>query len=196
MKAIAVSQRVDRIHVRNEQRDALDARLSLWLVSAGLLPYPVPNALVTTGKLNTWLERIKPAGVILSGGNDVGNEPHRDASENALLEHALKFHLPVLGICRGMQMIGAWSGVGLKPVENHAGARHIVTGIVSGFVNSYHHYSLADCPPQFDVLARSTDGEIEAIRHRKLLWEGWMWHPERETEFDARDTSRLRALFS
>jgi putative glutamine amidotransferase len=62
-------------------------------------------------------------------------------------------------------------------------------------VNSYHGFSLATGPLDFEVLARSEDGEIEAIRHKSLPWEGWMWHPEREENFAARDVQRIKALF-
>ena len=196
MKTLVVSQRVDHFPDRKERRDALDERLGLWLSSSGFLPYPLPNALVATGMLQAWLERIQPSGVILSGGNDIGNESLRDESEKALLEHALNHRLPVLGICRGMQMIGTWSGIKLKPVEGHLRTRHALSGTITGTVNSFHRFSWADCPPQFEVLARSEDGEIEAIRHNDLPWEGWMWHPEREAEIDERDTLRLRTLFS
>ncbi len=61
-------------------------------------------------------------------------------------------------------------------------------------VNSYHVYSLRACPDEYAVLACSVDGEIEAIRHRILPWEGWMWHPEREQPFASDDVERLRAL--
>lgn len=196
MKAVAVSQRVDHIHDRGEHRDALDERLTQWLTAAGYLPFPVPNALFAAGGLPAWLDRVSPSGLILSGGNDIGREPQRDATEKALLDHALGKRLPLLGICRGMQMIGVWSGTSLKPVTNHVRTRHQVTGAISGEVNSYHNLTLAECPPQFDVLSRSEDDEIEAIRHRQLPWEAWMWHPEREAIFHVRDTSRLKALFS
>lgn len=195
MKPVAVSQRVDHFPDREEHRDALDIRLTQWLTAAGFLPFPLPNAVFATGELPAWLDRVRPYGLILSGGNDIGDEPQRDATERALLDHARDQRLPVLGICRGMQILGAWSGTALKPVANHARTRHQVAGAISGEVNSYHNFSLAECPPQFDVLSRSDDGEIEAIKHRQLPWEAWMWHPERETIFSARDTSRLKALF-
>lgn len=196
MKAVVVSQRLDHLPDRGEHRDALDDRLAQWLVTAGYLPFPLPSALFAAGALPAWLDHVNPVGLILSGGNDIGDEPQRDATEKALLDHALGKQLPLLGICRGMQMIGVWSGTALRSVANHVRTRHQITGAISGEVNSYHRFALAECPPQFDVLSRSHDGEIEAIRHRQLPWEAWMWHPEREVQFDERDTSRLKALFS
>jgi putative glutamine amidotransferase len=80
-------------------------------------------------------------------------------------------------------------------VKGHLRTRHQLTGTISSEVNSYHGYSIAACPHGFEVLARSEDGEIEAIRHRTLSWEGWMWHPEREDHFAAHDMHRIKALF-
>ena len=48
MRVVAVSQRVDTYPKRNEQRDALDQRLTKLLISIGLLPIPVPNSLFST----------------------------------------------------------------------------------------------------------------------------------------------------
>ena len=59
-----------------------------------------------------------------------------------------------------------------------------------------HHevFSMKDCPPGFDVLARSVDGEIEAIRHKMFDLEGWMWHPEREANFCELQLARAERL--
>ncbi|OLS62863.1 gamma-glutamyl-gamma-aminobutyrate hydrolase family protein [Pseudomonas putida] len=196
MKVVAVSQRVDVLAERGETRDALDQRLVDFLLTGGLLPVPVPNTLsATADALQTWLDRLAPQAIVLSGGNDLGEQPARDMTEARLLEHARANHLPVLGICRGMQMLGHWAGSRLKPVSGHVRTRHRLSGRIVAEVNSYHGLALADCPEDFDVLARSEDGEIEAIGHRSLPWEGWMWHPEREQVFAVHDLARLRALF-
>lgn len=196
MKVVAVSQRVDVLAERGETREALDQRLVDFLLTGGFLPVPVPNTLsATADALQTWLDRLAPQAIVLSGGNDLGEQPARDMTEARLLEHARANHLPVLGICRGMQMLGHWAGSRLKPVSGHVRTRHRLSGRIVAEVNSYHGLALADCPEDFDVLARSEDGEIEAIGHRSLPWEGWMWHPEREQVFAAHDLARLRALF-
>ena len=102
----------------------------------------------------------------------------------------------MLGLCRGMQMMGTWGGASLRSKDGHVRARHTLVGDITGEVNSYHHHVLGDCPTGFEVTARSEDCEIEAFRHRSWPWEGWMWHPEREETFHARDIQRLIRLFS
>ena len=198
MKVVAISQRVDVFPDRKETRDALDQRLTDFLLVAGYLPVPVPNRLFGEGAdrkiFEQWVARISPQAIVLSGGNDIGSCRSRDLTENGLLDYAKDNYLPVLGICRGMQMIGVHAGVGLRSVGGHVRTRHAIYGEIVRDANSYHNLALNTCPSSFNVLARSTDGEIEAIRHQILPWEGWMWHPERESTFEPDDIIRLRKL--
>ena len=197
MKPVAVSQRVDTVPGYGEQRDALDQRLSAFLLAGGCLPVPVPNALAAgdAAALDAWLAAIRPAGVVLSGGNDIGTQPERDATEAHLLAHATAHRLPVLGICRGMQKLAHRAGTALTPAAGHVASRHRLAGSIDRETNSYHGLALSDCPPEYEILARSADGVIEAIRHATLPWEGWMWHPEREPVLHWQDIERLKALF-
>ena len=140
---------------------------------------------------------MKISGVILSGGNDIGEFESRDITERYLLDYAFKTKKPLLGICRGMQLMATWAGCGLKKVENHAATYHKIEfneKILE--VNSYHNYAINFCPKNFSVLAKSPDNEIEAIRHNYLNWEGWMWHPEREKIFTKFDLKNLRKIFN
>jgi gamma-glutamyl-gamma-aminobutyrate hydrolase PuuD len=203
LKLVAVSQRVDLVADRQEVRDSLDRRLVEFLRAADCLAIPVPNGFSGMGSeacgeeafLEKWLETLNPAAIVLSGGNDIGKFPARDQTETFLLNHAQRLSLPVLGICRGMQMMAHTVGGRLDRVEDHIGTRHHLSGILEGSVNSYHAWSLVDCPDGYRVLARSDDGVIEAIGHLSMPWEGWMWHPERESTFASRDLSRVKDLF-
>lgn len=195
---IAISQRVDRVPARAESRDALDQRLTGWVTALGGLPLPVPNTL--GDDLAHWLAVLRPAAILLSGGNDIGDSPERDRTEAALLQHAERTGLPVLGICRGMQMLAIHAGGTLVPVNGHAGTRHalqgdeVACGMLPAEVNSFHNWGLAVCPPDYVALANAPDGSIEAMRHSGLRWEGWMWHAEREEQFCEIELARARKL--
>lgn len=193
MKRIAISQRVDAIENRRERRDALDQRVGIWVIAAGWIPCPVPN--IPEG-IAAWLEEIAPDGIILSGGNDIGRCRERDSTERSLIAYAALHSLPLLGICRGMQMLAVEAGASLRRVDGHATGPHCISGDITGEVNSFHEWALASLPEGYRELARSADGNIEAMAHQGLPWEGWMWHPERTEPFSADDLSRFHALFA
>ncbi len=203
---VIVSQRVDSVVGRDEIRDSVDQKLLQWIVAAGFLPVTVPNILSLAKDsveptLENWLLATRPSGLLLSGGNDIGEYPPRDATERFLLAWAAERRVPVIGICRGMQLMASWAGVELVEVAGHVRTRHELQ--VSDFVdewpvevNSFHNWALSACPANFEIAAKAEDGYIEAIKHKALPWEAWMWHPERECPFQHKDIERLRKLFN
>ncbi|MBU3679713.1 MAG: gamma-glutamyl-gamma-aminobutyrate hydrolase [Candidatus Kapabacteria bacterium] len=197
---ILVSQRVDAFPDIGEVRDALDQRLSRFLVTAGFLPVPVPNAIGDVLTIRQWIDRVTPSGIVLSGGNDIGSAPERDATEIELLRYAAEHRLPLLGICRGLQMLVHAHGGLIEQGEGHVRTSHEITeftnnGTVTRTVNSYHGNVIRSVPARLEVFATSADGTIEGVRHSDLPWEGWMWHPEREGTFNNADVIRLKELF-
>ena len=194
MNRVIISQRIDHIDSRNEFRDSLDQKMIKWVLSQGFLPYPVPNLDRCETQLIEWVKHIDPSAIVLSGGNDIGEYPVRDSLEFFLINYAVEHKLPLLGICRGMQLISIWAGTKIFPVSNHANTVHEIDGDIQGLVNSYHNFGVKECPKDFKILAKSKDGLIEAIKHTSLPIEAWMWHPERNSNFSDLDQIRFKTL--
>ena len=197
--SIAISQRHDPIAGRDEIRDALDNRLGQLLWSLGFMPIPLVSG---TDSLDAYLSDLMPDGLLLSGGNDLGSAPARDALELAALRYATEHHLPVLGICRGMQMINHFQGGQLSSVAEHTAVRHRVIGPLFASptgreVNSFHNFGItpSGLGRDLEALAWSQDGVIEALRHQQRPWLGVMWHPERDTLVTNDDQTMIKQHF-
>lgn len=194
MTLVAVSQRVNVVPPHGERRDGLDQRWIGFLDACGITPLLAPNHAETA----TALVRALPvAGLLLTGGNTLaaygGDAPERDETESALLQLAHERGLPVIGVCRGMQVIQHHWGVGLVPVPGHAGGHHdIAHGDERVVVNSYHDFGTTESVADLAVTARADDGVIEAVTHASGRVTGLMWHPERETPFRPDDIALFR----
>ena len=206
---VGVTQRIDKIETYNEMRDALDQRLVEWILKAGFIPVPIPNSLVNMENSYSdqllvfeWLTKMKIDALLLSGGNDIGKSPKRDLLEKSILCWAEKIKKPTLGLCRGMQMMGVYFGSELTEVKGHVGTKHQlqmndnIEKMFPNIVNSYHNKVLKDCSSEFEILAKSKEGNIEAMSHKTLPWEAWMWHPERDSEFNKYCINRVKQLFN
>jgi len=198
-KFVLVSQRIDWWKERGEKRDALDQRLVAFLKKCGFLAMPVPNVFEKKDLLSL-CNVLKPAGFVLSGGNDIGTFPERDKLEKAMLELAIEKKMPLIGICRGMQMIVKFFGGELCPVKGHVRTLHRLTLVGQGFrlsplVNSYHEFGVKSLPEELVALAFAEDGVVEAVAHKSLPVLGIMWHPERNEPFDAEDVLLFKKMF-
>lgn len=198
MKAVAITQRVSAVPAYGERRDCLDQAWTRFLAACGLLPVLLPNVVDAALAL---CERAGIAGLVLTGGNDLavlgGDAPERDAVENALLDLAERRRLPVLGICRGMQVIQQRFAIPLRRVEGHVAQRQVIR--INGEpqeVNSYHHFAAFDSRSPLDVWAVADDGVVKAIHHSAQPITGIMWHPERSTPFSPADVALFRRVFA
>ena len=185
------------------------------VIRAGGLPMIVPVGLEQdVDQLVAMLD-----GLLLSGGNDINpmlfnEEPHehlgevspsRDSSELELARRMLKTGKPILGICRGLQVLNVAVGGTLYqdlhkqnegPILQHVQkapnthSSHYVqvdkgsllesiAGSDRIQVNSYHHQSLKDVPPIFKITGVASDGIVEAIESTDEQFVlGLQWHPE------------------
>lgn len=194
-RRIGISMRIVQAAGYIEPRDALSQQwagfMAQALPNARWLPIPNLGAQAVTRFCTQW----DLNGLILSGGDDIGHSPVRDDTELALLDWAERQQAPVLGVCRGMQLMCLQAGAELVPVQGHVCTRHVVSGERSGEVNSFHAWAPDRCPPGFRLLAHAPDGVLEAVAHDTMRWEGWMWHPERESSIDEQDVQRLQRIF-
>jgi N5-(cytidine 5'-diphosphoramidyl)-L-glutamine hydrolase len=198
MKTVAITQRVSVIPEYGERRDCLDQAWPRFMAACGLLPLLLPNV---TDVALALCEAADVAGLVLTGGNDLaalgGDAPERDATENALLDAIESRGLPVLAVCRGMQLIQQRCGIPLRPVAGHVTNRQTIR--IDGEpaeVNSYHRFGALDSRPPLEVWAVAADGVVKAIRHASAPITGIMWHPERNTPFATADVALFRRVFN
>lgn len=198
MIPVAITQRVVTAPNYPERRDALDQRWPQFLQTCGCIAVPMPNDTMAACAL---FEHVRPAGLLLTGGNDLsafgGDAPERDAAESALIDAALGAGLPVLGVCRGMQVLQHRYGVALAAVTGHVAAQQeICIDGARQSVNSYHNFGATDSVPDLEVWARADDGVVKAVRHRTQPVTGIMWHPERLDPFREFDAELFKSIFS
>ncbi|MGE3728711.1 MAG: gamma-glutamyl-gamma-aminobutyrate hydrolase family protein [Candidatus Sericytochromatia bacterium] len=195
---IAVTQRVVIDPQTAERRDALDQRWGEFLANVGVLPLLLPNSLPVALSI---LANVPVSGLLLTGGNSLvacgGDAPERDQLEFELLALAKRSNWPVLGVCRGMQVIQTHLGHSLKQISGHVVAvQEIQIHGQRQNVNSYHTWGNNEAGPECEVWAKADDGIIKAIRHKDLPWWGMMWHPERIAPFRNRDLAIFREVFA
>jgi putative glutamine amidotransferase len=208
----------------------LAADFSHWrAVESVLVPIGYPASVERAGGWPVVLppNDLDPAGVldaldglVLVGGADInpsvyGHEPHpealafsdvRDRAELALLRGALERDMPLLGICRGMQLLNVAAGGDLHQhipeitpdPAAHRGepgtwTRHHVT-VEAGCrlremlgerleVVSAHHQAPVEIGEDLVVTATADDGTVEAVEHPgKRFAVGVLWHPEEDAE--------------
>lgn len=207
MKKIAVTQRLILNQNYYEMREALDINWGKLLKKLNFLPVILPIEF----EYNKYFNSIKIDGIILTGGNDLNNTNKnelslkRDKFEKGLIKYAIKKKIPIFGMCRGMEIIADFFGGNFKKVKNQVGIRHgLIINKKSQYfnqlnkistVNSFHNYAIDKIPDNFVVSAKSGNGIIKAIEHKKYKIFGQMWHSEREKLFDKNQINLIKNFF-
>lgn len=153
------------------------------------LLFPIPSI---GHSLLRWCAEVAPQALVLTGGESLGINPTRDELESDALDWCAR-RVPVLGVCRGAQVMNVWAG-GLITTDTsgaHVGTSHPVTftrneaqkhgsqSVTS--VNSFHNQVIAlrHLASDFEPLALHADNSVEAFTDSSGLLLGVMWHPER-----------------
>ena len=201
-----------------------ESKFAIWTMDAAILPSAYTSAIERAGGIpvlippsifsTSVLDKIN--GIVIAGGPDINPSeyheesyistatyyPEQDASERALIQGALDRNMPMLCICRGMQLLSIIHGGHLHQhldntleYEGHGSydgqsSEHVVTtskgSKISSLmgpqvsVNSTHHQGVSD-PGSLIVTAHAKhDGLIEAVERPDLRFcIGVQWHPER-----------------
>lgn len=182
MKNILLTQRI--VKQKKSFRDASEKDLVNYLLNLDCFSYLVPNSYINDQKkLNLWLSRMNFDGLVLSGGNDLGEYSERDNLEKYLIRYCIKKSLPILGICRGSQIIAKFFGNKINKITGHVGSHSLDISekfLENKSVNSFHNYGIVKLKKNFKILATcSKDKSIEAFCHKTKKIIGIMWHPER-----------------
>ena len=197
MNNIIISQRSTYNKNYRQYNDSMDLRMSNLVIEIGFRPILIPN--LEYNKFLKWEKKLQYAGILLSGGGDVGSKENllRDNIELYLINKSKKKKVPLFAICRGMQILAKNNGSKLIKVNNHVKKRHKVFFEDNKFieVNSYHNLSIDKCPFNFSILSKSKDKSIESIKHKTLPIYGCMWHLEREKKLLSYDKMILNEIF-
>lgn len=185
---------------RGETRDSVDRRW--WRFFAELTPNAVCFGAPNEPRMAERLLRTVPVtALILTGGDDLGSDPDRDAAEERLFHSAVACGVPIVGICRGLQLIQTIFGGPLERCDpdRHCGTPHEVgpTNASHDFadilramenVNSYHRNGVAasQIAQPLTPLLVAYDGIVEAAYAPQPRVLALQWHPERYSK--ARDT--------
>lgn len=199
----------------------------------------IPGVSIVKLSKNSGPEAIQSCdGIVLTGGEDVhprfyhkpeylkfceqdNMDEQRDEFELQVLKFTQQHHLPVLGICRGLQVANVFFGGTLIPdipsagKPDHAKVKGIdryhtvkveansilnkITGEQSGEVNSAHHQAVDRVGNGLVVNAVSGDGIIEGLERKKPEGNPFLllvqWHPERMSNPDSVFTRNIRSAF-
>ncbi len=209
---ISTYREQSRFGVWDVQADVLAGSYADSIWRAGGMPVLLPPVTGDEQTATAVCERLDA--LVVAGGADVdpgaygrptdshtaGLRPDRDRWELALFDAAEPLGIPVLGVCRGMQVMAVAAGGVLEQhlpdVVSHNG--HSPGGDVYGTIAvdvtegsrlrgligpqatvQCHHHQAVETHPGLDVVARAADGTIEALeRPGDRFWLGVQWHPE------------------
>ena len=196
----AISTRITEAKNYYEIRDSISHDLVNNLANQNIIPLLIPNSGIEPEE---YFYNIPFDLLILSGGDDLIlktktthkflEKQKRDKTEKKLLEFCIKKSIPIIGICRGMQLINSYFG-GSQSIDKkniHINQNHKISMRFQRnkiflnnnfFVNSFHKFVIEqkNCGQELLPLMLAADKTIEAFIHKEYPILGIMFHPERK----------------
>tara|TARA_Y100000748_G_scaffold80044_1_gene66021 strand:+ start:2391 stop:3059 length:669 start_codon:yes stop_codon:yes gene_type:complete len=206
MKNILITQRIGKDKY-GEYYDYLESSYIKYFNQYDINPIILPNSISDVIK---FYKNNKCTRIIMTGGDDISqslydkkynkinaNYYQRDLNEKTLINYAVKRKIPLLGICRGFQIINVCLGGKLtrdltKIIQSSKTKKHKVIftnqfakeiNKKSVQVNSFHNQGVTHKQLASDLVALgfSDDGNlVEIYKHNQLPIIGIQWHPERK----------------
>ena len=201
---IGLTQRIDFIDSRNEYRDSIDRSFYNLCKHLNYSPINIPNININ---INEFIKNLNIHALILTGGNSIFLDDEivdnysieRDNFERSLIK---EFYgkIPIVGICRGMQMLNIYFGGKIKIVKNHINAKHKIFSEkkydLPEYVNSFHKWGIPEkyLSKEFDAIAYDADRNIESFLNLKKKTLGIMWHPERDKIINLKNIKIIKRI--
>ena len=194
-KKIGITTRIVNAQEYEEKRDALSQDWVEFLEMENIIPILIPNNL---SNIPLFLKEINLDGIILSGGDNIGDDNERDNTEKQIIEFGISKKIPIFGVCRGMQVLNKFFKGKIVSSKNndHVKKDHeiiISDKKISDFlnqdqiiVNSFHKniIKFEDVGESLNPFAiHKSDDTVEGFTHKELPITGVMWHPERDQNF-------------
>ena len=172
-----------------------------------------------------WADRLRGIdGVIMPGGADINPKTYgqdvssehvydvddlADEADISLVKYALEQGIPVLAICRGLQITNAALGGTLVQHMDTPHQHHVAPVTIEKYVNElglssatveascYHHQMIDQVAPGLEVIGRSAEGYVEAVKIDAPAWAfGVQWHPEDNYDTNAAQLEILSRFVS
>ena len=172
-----------------------------------------------------WADRLRGIdGVIMPGGADINPKTYgqdvssehvydvddlADEADISLVKYALEHGIPVLAICRGLQITNAALGGTLVQHMDTPHQHHVAPVTIEKYVNElglssatveascYHHQMIDQVAPGLEVIGRSAEGYVEAVKIDAPAWAfGVQWHPEDNYDTNAAQLEILSRFVS